>query len=314
MPNIFSLPPNDRYGNRLVLDLESSEKQQILALFDLDDLDKTNMPVGSVTATTPAAIATKNASAAATAITIAPIIAPSSNQKSSQQLIIAIDPGHGGEDPGAIGPRGTLEKDIVLQIARILKTQINNKKNMRAYLIRNGDYYISLRERMVRARQHKADLFISLHADAFANITANGASVFVLSERGATSAAAKWLARSQNQSDTIGGVRLKNRDEVLTSVLLDLSQTANATASLDAAKNILLAMQKNVTLHKDHVEQANFMVLKAPDVPSVLVETGFISHPKTELKLRDKAYQQKIVGSIVRGVEQYFSTAPSRVR
>lgn len=279
VPNSFMLKPNERYGNRLVIDLESREKQKILALFDLDELNSK-----------------------------IPEIIP--KNISPQKLIVAIDAGHGGEDPGAIGPRGTQEKDIVLSIARILKDDINDKQNMRAFLIRNNDYYVSLNERRLRARKHKADLFISIHADAFANNSADGASVFVLSEKGASSAAAKWLADSQNQSDTIGGVKIEHKDDILTSVLLDLSQTANSTASIGAAKSILLSMQKTVPLHKPYVEQANFAVLKAPDVPSVLVETGFISNPRTELKLRDKTYQKKIANSIINGIEHYFASRP----
>lgn len=299
IPNSFTLKPNERYGNRLVVDLESREKQEILALFDLDELDKikSHQP--------------QSKKLAQPAIPDLPKF--SSKISQSQKLIVAIDAGHGGEDPGAIGPRGTLEKDIVLSIARILKDEINDKQNMRAFLIRNDDYYVGLNERMLRARKHKADLFISIHADAFSNSTADGASVFVLSEKGASSAAARWLAESQNRADTIGGVRIEHKDDILTSVLLDLSQTANSTASIDAAKSILLSMQKTVPLHKPYVEQASFAVLKAPDVPSVLVETGFISNPRTELKLREKTYQKKIVKSIMNGIEHYFESLPKRI-
>lgn len=297
VPNIFILKPNERYGYRLVLDLESNEKQQILALFDLDELEKikTNQPKNN-----------KSTSCL-------PEIVSKMSPQPTQKFIVAIDAGHGGEDPGAIGPRGTLEKDIVLSIARILKEQINNTSHMRAFLIRTADYYVGLNDRMLRARQHKADLFISLHADAFSNSKADGASIFVLSEQGASSAAARWLAQSENRADTIGGVKIEDKSDVLTSVLLNLSQTANSAASIDAGKSILLSMQNTVPLHKSYVEQASFAVLKAPDVPSVLIETGFISNPRTELKLREKTYQKKIVHSIIKGIEHYFASKPTRI-
>lgn len=297
LPNSFTLKPNESYGYRLVIDLESNEKQQILALFDLDELEKIKTDKQIAKPSQPHLPKT------------IPIISP----QPSNQLIVAIDAGHGGEDPGAIGPRGTFEKDIVLSIARILKDEINDSKNMRAFLIRNGDYYVGLKERMLRARQHKADLFISIHADAFSNARADGASVFVLSEKGESSAAAKWLADSQNKSDTIGGVKIEDKNDILASVLLNLSQTANAAASIDAAKNILLSMKKTVPLHKSDVEQANFAVLRSLDVPSVLIETGFISNPRTELKLRDKIYQRKISKSIINGIKYYFASQPKRI-
>ena len=299
-PNSFTLKPNERYGHRLVIDLESNEKQEILALFDLDELDKVKInkqqhdhdPILNITNT--------------------PKITSKINPLPTQKLIVAIDAGHGGEDPGAVGRYGTLEKVVVLEIARMLKDEINSKHNMQAFLIRNGDYYVGLRDRRLRARKHKADLFISIHADAFSNSRADGASVFVLSEKGASSAAARWLAESQNRADTIGGVKLEHGDDSLTSMILDMSQTKNCELSVDAAKNILGSMKKTVVLHKPHVEQASFSVLKAPDMPSVLIETGFISNPRTELKLKEKTYQQKIVKSIICGIEQYFSSQPKR--
>ena len=281
--NSFILKPNEHYGHRLVLDLEYKEKHKILALFDLDEKPNINNSVSNLNGNYKIITANK-------------------------KLIIAIDPGHGGEDPGAIGPRGTLEKDIVLSIAKILKERINQYPNMRAFLVRQGDYYISLHDRRLRARLHKANLFLSIHADAFSDPKARGASVFILSDKGASSAAANWLANSQNRSDTIGGVKIQNKqDLLLTSVLLDLSQTANYATSMQAAKSILLSMQNTVTLHKYQVEHANFAVLKAPDVPSVLIETGFISNPKTELKLRSYSYQTKIVHSIMKGINNYFA-------
>ena len=279
-PNSFALKPNKIYGHRVVLDLESSEKQAILALFDLDAIDDK-----------------KHA-----------YIAPT-----SKDFTIAIDAGHGGDDPGAIGPRGTKEKDVSLAIARYLKKMVNREKGMRAMLIRNGDYYIGLRERMQRARNKNVDLFISIHADAYKSPKAAGASVFILSSQGASSEAAKWLAEAENKADMIGGVSLQDKSDLLTSVLLDLSQTANRKASLEAARHVLRSLSKTTYLHKNHVERAGFAVLKAPDVPSFLVETGFISNPKTELKLRNKKYQQKIASSIMVGIRKYFSGKHHRV-
>lgn len=297
--NNFMLNPNERYGYRLVLDLEyiEQEKQKILALFDLDHKSKFDIKsipnkhniIGNINNNSNSHFNLN------------------SNIGVNKKFIIAIDPGHGGEDPGAIGSRGTLEKDIVLSIARILKDQINQRSNMQAFLIRSGDYYISLYERMLKARHNKADLFLSIHADAFADPRADGASVFILSEKGASSAAANWLADTQNRSDTIGGVRFKNKQDPLATVLLDLSQTANFSTSMQAAKNILFAMQNTIVVHKARVEKANFAVLKAPDVPSVLIETGFISNPQTEFKLRSFYYQKKIAYSIVKGIDNYFA-------
>ncbi len=266
-PQAFILEPNELYGKRLVLDLESAEKQKILALFDLDAVDKIPLP---------------------------------------QNFLIAIDPGHGGEDPGAIGPRGTKEKDVVFAIAKKLKDLINQQPGMQAFLTRNGDYYIGLRERMRRARNKNADLFISIHADAFKNTKADGASVFVLTSKHASSEAARWLAASENRADLVGGVSLDDKSDMLASVLLDLSKNANAHASLEAARHVLNAMGKTTNLHRHKVEGAGFMVLRALDVPSLLVESGFISNPKMELKLRDKHYQQKIADSIMHGVKEYF--------
>jgi N-acetylmuramoyl-L-alanine amidase len=279
----FVLKPNERYGHRLVLDLESSEKQKILALFDLNQLKTIEQ------------------------------FAKGSQIDAKNKLIVAIDPGHGGEDPGAIGRNGTLEKNIVLSIARILKTEINNSKHIRAFLTRDGDYYVSLQDRMLRARNNKADLFISIHADAFTNSNADGASVFVLSERGESSAAAKWLAESQNKSDVIGGVTIDNKDNVLASVIFDLSQKATSKYSFNAAKNILFSMKYNTNLHKNYIQRANFLVLKSPDVPSILIEIGFISNHKTELKLRDNNYQKKIAHSISNGIQNYFSSQPKKL-
>ncbi len=223
-----------------------------------------------------------------------------------QKFLVAIDAGHGGDDPGAIGPRGTREKDVVLGVAKYLKDMVNQQPGMQAILIRDRDVYIGLRERMRRARKQHAHLFISIHADAYKNKTADGASVFVLSSKRASSEAARWLAASENRADLVGGLSLDDKGDVLASVLLDLSKTASAKASLTAAQDILHSLGQTTTLHKKSVESAGFMVLRAPDMPAVLVETGFISNPKTEQRLRDKKYQQKIAAAIMQGVKKYY--------
>lgn len=231
--------------------------------------------------------------------------------KDSRQITIAIDAGHGGEDPGARGANGSHEKDITLMIAKRLKAKIDNEPNMRAVLTRDSDYFIPLHGRVVKARNMQADLFVSIHADAFTNPSARGSSVFALSERGATSASARYLAKKENESDLIGGVSLDNKDPVLARTLLDLSQTATINDSLKLGKAVLGQIASINTLHTKHVEQAAFAVLKSPDIPSILVETAFISNPEEELKLNDDAYQDKLVNSILTGIKKYFATNPA---
>ncbi len=225
-----------------------------------------------------------------------------------RDVIVAIDAGHGGEDPGARGPRGTREKDVVLAIARRLARHVNAEPGMRAVLIRTGDYYVGLRERMARARRHRADLFLSIHADAFRDRRARGASVYVLSRRGASTEAARWLAERENASDLVGGVSLDDKDELLASVLLDLSQSATIEASIDAARSILRELGRVGRLHRRRVEQAGFVVLKSPDIPSVLVETAFISNPREERLLRSPRHQERVARAILRGIKRYFAT------
>jgi N-acetylmuramoyl-L-alanine amidase len=231
--------------------------------------------------------------------------------KDSRQITIAIDAGHGGEDPGARGANGSHEKDITLMIAKRLKAKIDNEPNMRAVLTRDSDYFIPLHGRVVKARNMQADLFVSIHADAFTNPSARGSSVFALSERGATSASARYLAKKENESDLIGGVSLDDKDPVLARTLLDLSQTATINDSLKLGKAVLGQIANINTLHTKHVEQAAFAVLKSPDIPSILVETAFISNPEEELKLNDEAYQDKLVSSILTGIKKYFATNPA---
>ena len=223
-----------------------------------------------------------------------------------RDVVVAIDAGHGGEDPGAIGQRGTHEKTVVLQIAKKLAQAINRERGMRAVLTRTGDYYLPLRKRVELARRHKADLFISIHADAFTNRRVSGSSVYVLSNRGASSEHARWLAERENASDLIGGVSLDDKDSLLASVLLDLSQTASLEASIDVAEEVLAGLKKVGRVHKPGVESAGFAVLKSPDIPSLLVEAAFISNPQEEKKLNSSAYQRKLASAVAAGVRRYF--------
>jgi N-acetylmuramoyl-L-alanine amidase len=266
----FMLDPTGRYGHRLVIDL---------------------FPKGS-------------GQAAQVVRQITDVQAP------NRDVVVAIDAGHGGEDPGAIGRNQTREKDVVLAIAREMKRDIDARPGMSAVLIRTGDYYVPLRDRFERARQHRADLFISVHADAFKNRKVSGSSVFVLSRKGASSEFARRLAASENSADLIGGVTLADKDDMLASVLLDLSQSATMEASNAVADSVFSALRRVGKTHKRRVEHANFMVLKSPDVPSILVETAFISNPSEEERLRDPAWQRKIAQVIGDGVQDYFYLSP----
>jgi len=227
-----------------------------------------------------------------------------------RDIVIAIDAGHGGEDPGARGYGGTWEKNVALDIARQIAALISQEAGMRAVLVRDGDYFVSLRERMSRARREKADLFLSIHADAFNNANARGSSVYVLSDRGASDEASRWLAERENAADLVGGVSLDNKDDVLASVLLDLSQTGTLQASAQVADRVLSKIGKLGSLHSESVQSARFVVLKSPDVPSMLIETAFISNPEEELRLNDKSYQGKLSEAILDGVRDYFRSNP----
>jgi N-acetylmuramoyl-L-alanine amidase len=227
-----------------------------------------------------------------------------------RMLTVVLDPGHGGEDPGASGKNGSREKDIVLSIAKRLKSKIEEFPNMRVMLTRDGDYFVPLGTRVEKARKVQADLFVSIHADAFVQPSARGSSVFVLSERGATSSAARWLADKENLADTIGGVNVKNHDKQLASVLFDLSTTAQINDSMKLGRSVLGEIGGINRLHKGSVEQAGFAVLKAPDIPSILIETAFISNPEEEAKLLDESYQNKLADAIVVGIRRYFAKNP----
>jgi N-acetylmuramoyl-L-alanine amidase len=269
----FTLKPNEQYGHRLVVDLFREKSPGASAS------DSVVLPAEAEPA----------------------VVGPP-----PRNVVIAIDPGHGGEDPGAHGQKGVVEKDVVLAIARKLETLLKREKGMQPVLIRDGDYYVSLRQRINKARVEKADLFISIHADAFYNPDAKGSSVYTLSQRGATNEAARWLADQENAADLVGGVSLDDKDELLASVLLDLSQTATTEASLDVGSTVLTALKQIGSVHKHRVEQAGFLVLKSPDIPSILVETAFISNPAEEKRLRDPAHQEKLAVAIMEGIRAYF--------
>lgn len=229
-------------------------------------------------------------------------------------IIVAIDAGHGGEDPGAIGPSGLYEKDVVLSIAQKLRSRINAQPGMRAMLTRESDYFVPLKDRVGKARRVQADLFVSIHADAFMNPQARGASIFALSDKGATSAAARWMAKRENASDMVGGVNIKAKDSSVMHALLDMSTTAQIKDSLKLGQAVLSHLGKVGKLHKPTVEQAGFAVLKAPDIPSILVETGFISNPDEESKLRDDDYQSKLADALMSGIKRYFERNPPLAR
>ena len=312
-PQVFALAPVGQYGHRLVLDLYPLVPPDPLLAFL--DRHQSQRDGGAAPATSGEAVAGRMDTDLDGVSP--PAAAPASIQRrpsSVRPVTIAIDAGHGGEDPGALGRRGTQEKDVTLAIARKLKARIDREPNMRAVLTRDGDYFIPLQMRVHKARRANADLFVSIHADAFIKPHARGSSVFALSERGATSAAARWLAKRENDADLIGGVNLDVKDRYLKQTLLDLSQTATINDSLKLAKNVLAELGEINTLHKPHVEQAGFAVLKAPDIPSILVETAFISNPDEESRLKSDAYQSKMADALYQGIKRYFAQNPALAR
>jgi len=240
----------------------------------------------------------------------APVTIEHAPLQDARDLVIAVDAGHGGDDPGAIGRNGTREKDVVLAIARALAQRIDREPGMRATLIRDGDYYVGHRDRMLKARAQRADLFISIHADAIRDRTITGSSVYILSPRGASDEASRWLAERENASDLIGGVSLDDKDDVLASVLLDLSQTASLSASMSAAQRVLAELDRLGEIRKPAVQQAGFIVLKSPDIPSMLVETAYISNPGEERRLKDRRHQEKLANAIHGGLRSYFYDNP----
>lgn len=305
VPQAFELKPVANYGYRLVLDIYPAiPPDPLMAL----------LGGGAMTMPQTGDADTKSETRSQDKSSGGGETSGRPKQEIRRLIIIAIDPGHGGEDPGAISQSGTQEKDITLAIAQKLKGKIDKEPNMRAALTRDGDYFISLPMRLTKARQLNADLFISVHADAFIKPHARGSSVFALSERGATSAAARWLAKKENDADLIGGVNLDGKDHYLKQTLLDLSQTATINDSLKLGREVLAEIGDINHLHKNEVEQAGFAVLKSPDIPSILVETAFISNPDEERKLRDTAYQDKMAEAMLAGIKRYFANNPPLAR
>lgn len=295
---IFSLKPFKSYGHRLVVDVYHEEDEiahllkQLQAKAGDDQKDNSQKVEDEKTNLT-----TKEKSR-------------EEQPKETEQakIVVAIDAGHGGEDPGARGSSGTKEKDITLAIAKKLRDAINKEPNLQGVLIRDGDYFIPLAKRVAKARKLEADLFVSIHADAFTKKSVKGSSVFALSERGASSAFAKFIANKENESDLIGGVSIDDKHPVLAQTLLDLSLSATINDSMKLGRYVLDEMGKVNTLHKKYVEQAGFAVLKAPDIPSILVETAFISNPKEEKNLRSESFQIKLAESVVKGIKTYLKT------
>ena len=309
-PQVFTLKPMGDYGHRLVMDvypasMETIESQVENAIERAGRKAEVNRPVEkeAVPSTEKTGKEVKSEKAAKPA-----------KPEYVRLITIAIDAGHGGEDPGAKGANGSHEKDITLSIARRLKGMIDKIENMRAYLTRDADYFIPLHERVNKARKVQADLFVSIHADAFIKSHARGSSVFALCEKGATSAAAKWLAKHENDADLIGGVNIAVKDIYLKQTLIDLSQTAQIADSLKLGRAVLEEIGGINQLHKPQVEQAGFAVLKAPDIPSILVETAFISNPEEEKRLNDEEYQDKMAMAIVSGIKRYFDRNPPLAR
>jgi N-acetylmuramoyl-L-alanine amidase len=312
-PQLFSLKPVGEYGHRLVLDVYPQvaiDPLMALAQQSENKLAASAPVVASAVAAPPAAEPKPAAVAQAEPAAPKPTPLPRT-ELSTRVLIVAVDAGHGGEDPGAHGRKGTYEKNVTLAIARKLKEQIDAAPGMRAVLIRDGDYFIPLGGRVTKARNAHADLFVSIHADAFVKPDARGSSVFALSERGATSASARWLAKKENEADLIGGVNIAVKDPYLARTLLDLSQTATINDSMKVAKHVLNELGGINTLHRGFVEQAGFAVLKSPDIPSILVETAFISNPEEEQRLKDEDYQEKLAQAILGGVKRYFAQNPA---
>ena len=298
-PQVFQLAPVAEFGHRLVLDLYPvNPVDPLMALLERDE--ERREPSPSKAAALPLPDETR-------ARTVP-------KGKAPRRIVIAIDPGHGGEDPGAVGPRGTCEKHVALAISIKLKRMLDAESGVRTVLTREGDYFVPLAQRVAKARRVQADLFVSIHADAFRESRARGSSVFALSVNGATSAAARWLALKENEADLIGGVNLDARDPVLARTLLDLSQAAQISDSLKVGRHVLAEIAEHNSLHKSAVEQAGFAVLKAPDIPSILVETAFISNPDEELKLRSDRHQQRFAESIGDGIRRYFAGNPPLAR
>lgn len=337
-PQVFSLAPVAAYQNRLVLDLYPEKQIDPLEALIADRLaggpvapQPATPPSPTLAASTPKtgidplgeliAQQTQNPAPAKPSVAIPSIAGGAVLTRASgteRLIIVALDPGHGGEDPGAIGPGGTREKDVVLRLAHLLRERINNAvvngNPMRAYLTRDADFFVPLHVRVQKARRVQADLFVSLHADAFFTPDPQGASVFALSQGGASSSAARWMAAKENKADLIGGLNVKAKDATVQRALLDMSTTAQINDSLKLGGNLLGEIKRVGKLHKPRVEQASFAVLKAPDIPSVLVEAAFISNPKEEIKLNSPEYQNQLADALMRGMLAYFAKNPPLAR
>ncbi len=352
LPQVFTLRPVAAYQHRLVFDLYPAQAADPLEALIAERLAGSPPEAGTATATdadplgkliarqtgkAPAGPATSPgqpsgarppaaAEKATPPVTVMPPklaeIAPpakgrsepAAEAKTDRLVIVALDPGHGGEDPGAVGPGGTREKDVVLQIAHRLRDRINQQPNMRAYLTRDADFFVPLHIRVQKARRVQADLFISIHADAFFTATPQGASVFALSEKGASSSAARWIADKENSADLVGGINVKAKDAQVQKAMFDMSTTAQIKDSMKLGSAMLGEIGNVGKLHKPRVEQASFAVLKAPDIPSVLVETAFISNPDEETRLRSDAYQIQLADALMRGISRYFAKNPPLAR
>jgi len=331
-PAVFSLAPVGEYKHRLVLDIYPvRQSDPLLALLSTTDVELSRAPDVVLKSETelnapkidapPEKAPAKPEPAVQSETPVRPAETPQPKPREKAKkpavarlITVVVDAGHGGEDPGARGRKGTYEKNVTLAIAKRLKTLIDAEPGMRAVLTRDGDYFIPLNQRVIKARKVQGDLFVSIHADAFLQPHANGSSVFALSERSATSAAARWLAQRENEADLIGGVNFDVKDPYLAKTLLDLSQTATINDSLKLGKAVLGELGGINRLHKVNVEQAGFAVLKAPDIPSILVETAFISNPDEEKRLKDPEYQDKMAVAIVSGIKAYFSKNPPLAR
>ena len=327
LPQVFTLPPVAAYQHRLVLDLYPAQAADPLAALIAERLKDSPGaapppaaaaapdPLGELIAKQSTRPPARSTAPSAPAAPPQAVVAPAVTER---LIIIALDPGHGGEDPGAIGPGGTREKDVVLQIAHRMRERINattiNGNPMRAFLTRDADFFVPLHIRVQKARRVQADLFVSIHADAFFTPRPQGASVFVLSERGASSSAARWLADKENSADAVGGLNVRARDAQVQRALLDMSTTAQINDSLKLGSALLGEIGKVGKLHKPRVEQAGFAVLKAPDIPSVLVETAFISNPDEEARLKSDDYQEQLADALMQGIKRYFAANPPLAR
>ena len=325
-PQLFTLAPVAAYRHRLVFDLHPvKEIDPLLELIRDKEQAEANAAqavrdalgefIGRMNAAASAASTSASVAHAMPTLPLPPIVPPVVTQaKIDRLVVIALDPGHGGEDPGAIGPSGLREKDVVLAIAMLLRDRINANSSMRAMLTRDADFFVPLHERVKKARRVQADLFVSIHADAFLTPEARGASVFALSQSGATSSAARWMANRENAADLVGGVNVAVKDETVMRALLDMSTTAQIKDSLKLGGEVLGQIGKVGKLHKGSVEQASFAVLKAPDIPSILVESAFISNPDEESKLRDPEYRAQLVEALATGIQRYFARNPPLAR